>query len=143
MSVPIEDEIIVEDGLLPWMIEFRQDYVDGFSVKKRGLDATPMVMRKYDIGPNEVMAFPNYDRRNQAISVFHFHPDFPFDNRRKYMEMHSEGYEVAEEAMTDMKAAAQHQRTERKIRIKSFSRSIAVTFHAMVLYLLTHPPDAR
>jgi len=143
MSVPNEDEITVEGGHLPWMIEFRQDYVDGLSVKKRGLDATPMVMRKYDIGPNEVMAFSNYDRRNQAISVFHFHPDFPFDNRREYMEIHSEGYEVAEEALIDMRAAAQHQRTERKRRVKLFSRSIVVTLHTMMLYLLTHPPDAR
>jgi len=143
MRDPNVDDIIVETDLLPWMIEFRQDYIDGLSVKKRGLDATPMVMRKYDIGPNEVMTFSNYDRRNQAISVFHFHPDFPFASRRKYMEMHSEGYEVAEEAVTDIKATARHQRAERKSRIKSLSRSVAVTFQAMVLYLLTHPPDAR
>jgi len=143
MSDPNADDIIVENDLLPWMIEFKQDYVDGLSVKKRGLDATPMVMRKYDIGPDEVMTFSNYERRNQAISVFHFHPDFPFASRRQYMEKHTEGYEVAEDAITDMKAAVRHQRAERKSRMKSLSRSIAVTFHAMVLYLLTHHPDTR
>ncbi len=127
----------------PWMIEFRQDYLDGVSVNKRGLDATPMVMRKYEIGVNEVMTFSNYDKRKQSISVFHFHPDFPFDARRQYMEMHSEGYEVAQEVVADLQEEAELQRAERKASLKSAGRSIIVTMHAMVLYLLTTHPDAR
>ena len=137
------DDGIVEDDELPWMIEFKQKYVNGLSVNKRGLDATPMVMRKYDIGPDEVMTFSNYERRQQAISVFHFHPDFSFASRRRYMEVHCEGYEIAEEAVSEIRAEVRHQRAERQSRLKSFSRSIAVTFHAMVLYLLTHHPDTR
>ena len=127
----------------PWMIEFRQDYMGGMSVNKRGLDATPMVLRKYEIGIDEVMTFSSYDKRNQAISVFHFHPEFPFDARRQYMEMHSEGYEVAQEVIADLAVEAERQRAERLSKLKSVSRSIVVTLHAMILYVLTTHPDTR
>jgi len=136
-------EFVAEGDELPWMIEFRQDYMNGLSVKKRGLDATPMVMRKYGIRPDEVMAFSNYEKRNQAMSVFHFHPDFPFASRRRYMEMHSEGYEVAEDAVADIRSETRHVRAERIFRLKAFSRSILVTCHAMALYVLTHHADTR
>ncbi len=127
----------------PWVTEFRQEYMNGLSVIKRSVDATPMVIRKYDIGPDEVMAFSSYEKRNQALSVFHFHPDFPYDDRHRYMEQHTEGYEVAEEVQTDLRAESDILLVERKNVIKSFGRTIVVTFHAMVLYILTNHPDAR
>ena len=79
MTNQTHDAQYTEDDNCPWMIEFRQNYIDGLSVEKRGLDATPMVMKKYDIGLNEVMTFSSYQKRNSAISVFHFHPEFPFE----------------------------------------------------------------
>jgi hypothetical protein len=127
----------------PWVIEFRQSYVDGLSVVKRSLDATPMVVRKYGIGPNEVMAFSSYEKRKQALSVFHFHPDFPFDERKRYMERHNEGYDVAAEVLDSLKAEADQVMLERKHQLKTFGRTIALTLQAMVLYVLTNHPDAR
>lgn len=134
---------ISHDTDLPWVIEFRQDYVDGLSVVKRSLDATPMVMRKYAIGPNEVMAFSVYEKRKQALSVFHFHPDFPYEDRKSYMERHSEGYEVVSEVISELKIEAENTKTERRHQIKAFARTIAVTLHAMILYVMTTHPDAR
>ena len=33
-----------------WLIEIFQEYDDGFKVAKRGLDASPMVIKKFNIG---------------------------------------------------------------------------------------------
>jgi len=126
-----------------WMIEFQQDYGGGIVVNKRGLDATPMVALKYEIGVNEVMAFSNFDGGVQATSVFHFHPDFAAEERRQYMQQHSEGYEVVLEVRADIRAAADELRIERKNRLRSFGRSISMAIHTMILYLLTHNPDAQ
>ncbi len=78
-----------------WLIEFFQAYDDGFEVTKRGLDATPMVVRKFNLVQNEVMAFTSYQRANKALTAFHFHPDFPVEDRRTYMRNHEEGHELA------------------------------------------------
>lgn len=127
----------------PWMIEFSQDYMDGFHVKKRGLDATPMVMKKYHIGSNEVMAFSNYQKRHSAISVFHFHPDFPFEQRREYMEMHSEGYEVVLEAVAESKTERRKQQAVWATRLRRAGRTFAVSAHAILLFVIAHNPGAR
>ena len=43
-----------------WIIEFYQIYDDGFQVTKRGLDAAPMVIKKFNLVKNEVIAFTSY-----------------------------------------------------------------------------------
>lgn len=78
-----------------WLIEFSQEYDDGYKVTKRGLDATPMVIKKFDIGQDEVVAFSNHQRANKALTAFHFHPDFPVEDRPGYMRRHEEGHEIA------------------------------------------------
>jgi len=132
-----------EDDYCPWMIEFHQDYINGLSVEKRGLDATPMVMKKYDIGLNEVMTFSSYQKRNSAISVFHFHPEFPFEQRHDYMEMHSEGYEVALETASEVKAERVEQQAVWAARAKHAGRALAVSLHAVILFVIAHNPGGR
>jgi hypothetical protein len=127
----------------PWMSEFRQQYPEGLCVIKRSLDATPMVIRKYNIGPDEVMAFSSYQKRKQAISVFHFHPDFAHADRHLYMQQHQEGYEVLEEVLDDHKIAVENVRLERKARMKTFGRSITLAVNAIVLFILTNHPGGR
>ena len=80
------------------MIEFTHAYDDGARVFKRGLDATPRVIGKFDIGPDEVMAFSSWHGRRRAMTAFHFHPEFPAPDRRRYMEAHDEGRQAAAEA---------------------------------------------
>ena len=48
----------IPNAFLPgdWFFEFEQDYGDGIRVIKRGLDASLLVVRKYDIGAEEVLA---------------------------------------------------------------------------------------
>ena len=78
-----------------WLIDIFQEYDDGFKVIKRGLDASPMVIKKFNIGSREVMAFSSFQRANKALTAFHFHPDFPDEDRRGYMYNHDEGQEIA------------------------------------------------
>jgi hypothetical protein len=139
------DQVIDADIIapLPWMIEFKQDYTDGLSVRKRGIDATPMVIRKYDIAANEVMTFSSHEKRSRAISVFHFHPTFPFEARQQYMTQHAEGYEVAHNVQIDLETESRKRRSKRKNKLKSAGRSIALTLHSLVLYILFHHPDTR
>jgi hypothetical protein len=54
-----------------WLIEFVHDYDDSYFVTKRGLDATPVVGKKFDLAVDEVM----------ALTAFYFHPDFPLKDR--------------------------------------------------------------
>ena len=51
-----------------WFLEFQQDYGDGVLVTKRGLDASPLVVRKYEIGADEVLAFSTYDGKRRAMT---------------------------------------------------------------------------
>ena len=45
-----------------WLIEFVHDCGDSYFVTKRGLDATPVVVKKFDLAVDEVMAFTCYQR---------------------------------------------------------------------------------
>ena len=78
-------------------IEFTQSYDGGARVKKRGMVASPMVERKYDLGDEEVIAFTSWLADNQALTAFHFHPSFPAENRRDYMRQHLDGVALLEE----------------------------------------------
>ncbi len=83
------------------LIEFTQAYDDGIKVLKRGVDATPLLVRKYEMHPAEVMAFSNVDGGRRAITAFHFHPEFPDADRRAYMRNHEEGHQMARAAGPD------------------------------------------
>ena len=132
-----------EEETCPWMIEFSQDYEDGLRVDKRGLDAAPMVLKKYNIGSNEVMSFSNYQSRNCAISVFHFHPDFPFEKRHDYMENHREGYEVVLETISELKAERREQQARWAARLRHAGRALTVSVHAVLLFVIAHNHGAR
>ena len=77
-----------------WLIEFVHDYDDSYFVTKRGLDATLVVVKKFDLAVDEVMAFTCHQRANKALTAFHFHPDFPLEDRPGYMRRHAEGHEL-------------------------------------------------
>ena len=80
------------------LIEFTQSYDDGIRVLKRGVDATPVLVRKFEIAPGEVMAFSNAEGGRRAITAFHFHPGFSNADRRAYMRNHDEGHQMARAA---------------------------------------------
>ena len=126
-----------------WLIEFFQAYDDGFEVIKRGLDATPMVVRKYNLSQNEVMAFTSYQRANKALTAFHFHPDFPDEDRRAYMRNHEEGHELV--VSVGSRRAAQRAQFRRVMeeRLSGWGRGLAVSLHTMALYLAAGGPAAR
>lgn len=125
------------------LIEFRQSYSNGQKVLKRGLDATPVVVRKYGLSHKEVMCFSNHEKRNWAMSAFHFHPDFPIDQRRPYMEAHQEGYELALEIESQRVAERQLEQSKWIKRLTRSGKTIGVLAHAFVFYVMTHHPDSH
>jgi len=126
-----------------WLIEFSQEYDDGFKVTKRGLDASPMVIKKFEIGRNEVMAFSNHQRANKALTAFHFHPDFPVEDRPAYMRRHEEGHQIA--ISTGILQAAQRAQMLRIIeeRVSGWGRGVAVGLQSVALYLSAGGPLTR
>jgi len=78
-------------------IEFTQVYEDGARVIKRGMEASPMVIRKHDLGEEEVVAFTSWHGDNKALTAFHFHPSFPVADRRDYMRKHEDGIALLDE----------------------------------------------
>lgn len=94
-----------------WLIEFIHAYDEGYKITKRGLDATPLIVKKFDLGPKEVMAFTCHQRANKALTAFHFHPDFPLEDRRSYMREHGEGRDLT--ASIGSRLAAERARRRR------------------------------
>jgi|GEM_PF-1882269 len=78
-------------------IEFTQVYEDGARVIKRGMAASPMVIRKHDLREEEVVAFTSWHGDNKALTAFHFHPSFPVTDRRDYMRKHGDGVALLDE----------------------------------------------
>jgi|APSaa5957512535_1039671.scaffolds.fasta_scaffold126967_1 hypothetical protein len=126
-----------------WLIEFSQAYDDGFEVTKRGLDATPMVVKKFNIAANEVMAFTSYQYANKALTAFHFHPDFPDEDRRTYMQDHEEGHELVLSAGSRRAAQRAQFRRVMEDRLSGWGRGLAVSLHTTALYLAAGGPAAR
>jgi hypothetical protein len=126
-----------------WLIEFSQEYDDGYKVTKRGLDASPMVIKKFDIGRDEVMAFSSHQRANKALTAFHFHPDFPVEDRPGYMRLHEEGHEIA--ISTGSRQAAQRAQMRRVLeeRLSGWGRGVAVGLQSVALYLSAGGPLTR
>ena len=125
------------------LIEFRQKYENGQTVVKRGLNATPMVLKKYDIGEKEVMSFSNHEGYMRALTAFHFHPSFPESQRRPYMEAHNEGQELAEDISKELAAETRAGRQKWRLRTRRAGKTLGVIFHTLVIYLITYHPDSR
>ena len=126
-----------------WLIEFVHEYDDGFRVTKRGLDATPLVIKKFEIGADEVMAFSCHQRANKAMTVFHFHPEFPLEARQEYMHRHKEGYEIAASVGSHLAAQRAHMFRVFGERISGFGRGLAMTAQTLALYLAAGGPTPR
>lgn len=72
-------------------IEFTETYAGRLAVTKRGLDASPALLGKFQIARDEALVFTSRQSPRRALTAFHFHPDFPDDFRRAYMERHTGG----------------------------------------------------
>ena len=125
------------------LIEFTQMYPDGQSVCKRGLDATPMVVRKYGLGSKEVMCFSNHEKRNRGLTAFHFHPEFPLNQRKTYMENHRDGFELVTEIEAQRLSERQIEISKWKTRLNKSGKSIAMLVNSLVIYAVTHHPDSH
>ncbi|MEE8393941.1 MAG: hypothetical protein V3R66_06310 [Rhodospirillales bacterium] len=101
-----------------WLTEFVQSYEGSGKVVKRGLDATPLVIRKHGIEPDEVVAFTCWRSRHKAITAFHFHPDFPDCDRLRYMEAHEDGNEI-------LSAIIAKAETEKRHRLEAWNERAA------------------
>ncbi len=126
-----------------WLIEFSQEYDDGYKVTKRGLDASPMVIKKFDIGRDEVMAFSSHQRANKALTAFHFHPDFPAEDRWAYMHRHDDGHDLVLSVGSRQAAQRAQMRRVMEERLSGWGRGMAVGLQAAALYLATGGPVAR
>jgi len=119
-----------------WLIEFFQTYEDGFDVSKRGLDATPIVIKKFNLVKNKVMAFTSYQYANKALTVFHFYPDFPKEDRRPYMRKHEEGHKLAVSMGSRRAAQCAQFRRVMEERISGWRRVVVVALQTALLNLL-------
>lgn len=126
-----------------WLIEFVHEYNDGFKVTKRGLDATPLVVKKFDLAPDEVMAFTCHQRANKAMTAFHFHPDFPVENRRSYMRRHAEGHDLAVSVGSRLAAERAQRRRVLEERISGVGRELALGLQSVAVYLAAGGPTPR
>lgn len=131
------------DSQSEWLIEFVHEYEDGFKVTKRGLDATPLVVRKFDLAPDEVMAFTCHQRANRAMTAFHFHPDFPVGSRRAYMRRHAEGHDLALSVGSTLAAERAERRRVFEDRIAGLGRGLALGLHSVLVYLAAGGPAPR
>ncbi len=126
-----------------WLIEFSQEYDDGYKVTKRGLDASPMVIKKFDINRDEVMAFSSHQRANKALTAFHFHPDFPPEDRWGYMRRHDEGHDLAVNVGSRRAAQRAQMRRVMEERLSGWGRGLAVGLQSVALYLSAGGPVTR
>ncbi len=110
------------------LIEFRQKYENGETLVKRGLKATPMVLKKYGISEKEVMSFTNHEDHMRALTAFHFHPNFPKSQRQPYMEAHHEGQELAEVINNEFVAEIREGRQKWRLKTKRAGKTLGVIF---------------
>lgn len=123
------------------MIEFSQTYEDGKSVLKRGVPASPMVVRKYEMADDEVMSFTTWRGHHKAMTVFHFHPAFPADRREDYMWGHEEGWELLDdyyEKLGEQRRADWRARTYRASQWAKHAGATVNTLIAAFVVALLH-----
>lgn len=118
-----------------WLIEFDHEYDDGFIVRKRGVDASPLVVKKYGLEPDEVMAFTCHQRAHKALTAFHFHPDFPDADRRAYMHRHEEGHAVAVGVGSRLAQMRVMRRRALVRGVSGLGRSVALQLQSAALFL--------
>ena len=133
----------MRDHKSEWLIEFSQKYDDGYKVTKSGLDASPMVIKKFDLGPEEVIAFTCYQRANKGLTAFHFHPDILLEDRRLYMRQHEEGRDLT--ASIGSRLAAERTRNRRKMkeRITRAGRALVLGLQSLAGFFAAGGPAAR
>lgn len=126
-----------------WLIEFIHAYDEGYKITKRGLDATPLIVKKFDLGPKEVMAFTCHQRANKALTAFHFHPDFPLEDRRSYMREHGEGRDLT--ASIGSRLAAERARRRRMMEkgITRAGRGFVLGLQSLAVFFAAGGPAAR
>jgi len=132
-----------DTNVTPWLLRFTQAYEDGLKVEKKGLDATFMVIKKYGIASDEVVAFSSDEGRRRALTVFHFHPEFPSALRRGYMETHGEGCDLAKEVAGHTARLRDERLSEWRSRTQGLARVAGLTAQALALYVVAHWPEAR
>lgn len=125
------------------LIEFEQTYRGGRLVTKRGLIASEPVVRKYDLGAEDVATFSNHEGRNRAHTAFHFHPDFPEAKRRAYMQANHEGFELARSRERQYAEETSALWEERGGQAKRWKRSAAALPHIIAGYLAQHLTEKR
>ena len=133
----IEQQTHGMDHTDEWLIEFIHAYDEGYKITKRGLDATPLIVKKFELGPKEVMAFTCHQRANKALTAFHFHPDFPLEDRRLYMRRHEEGRDLT--ASIGSRMAAERARNWRKMeeRISRAGRGLVLGLQSLAVFFAT------
>ena len=126
-----------------WLIEFIHDYDEGYKITKRGLDATPLIVKKFDLGPTEVMAFTCHQRAHKALTAFHFHPDFPLEDRWSYMRQHGEGRDLT--ASIGSRLAAERARRRRMMEdgITRAGRGLVLGLQSLAVFFVAGGPAAR
>ena len=89
------------------------------------------------------MAFSSHRRANKAMTAFHFHPDFPDEDRPGYMRIHEEGHDIA--ISTGSRQAAQRAQMRRVMedRLSGWGRGLAVGFQSVAVYLAAGGPLTR
>ena len=108
-----------------WLIEFVHDCNDSYFVTKRGLDATPVVGKKFDLAVDEVM----------ALTAFHFHPDFPLEDGPGYMRRHAEGHELVLSVGSPLVALRERKMRVFEERVSGIGRGLAVRLHTAARFL--------
>ena len=118
-----------------WLIEFIHAYDEGYKITKRGLDATLVVVKKFDLAVDEVMAFTCHQRANKALTAFHFHPDFPLEDRPGYMRRHAEGHELVLSVGSPLVALRERKMRVFEERVSGIGRGLAVRLHTAARFL--------
>jgi hypothetical protein len=85
----------------PDLLEFTRCYEGGDKVAMRGLRAASYVVKKYELKPDEAVAFSSWQGVRKAMTVFHFHPDFEQAAMRTYMENHEDGLLMLQEVRAE------------------------------------------
>lgn len=112
---------------VPDLLEIRHAYGDGTSVLKRGLEATPLVVRKHALAEDEVITFSSWRGGRKALTVFHFHPAFPPAEREAYMRDHEEGHALLAEYL----AEREDERRNRWRQVRTAAKRAGTTLHAL------------
>lgn len=125
------------------LIEFVHVYDDGCRITKRGLDATPPIIKKFELRADEVMAFTCHQRANRALTAFHFHPDFPYRDRHGYMCAHDDGHDLAAGAVAREAARRAERRRAIERGAARLARGMATGLNTVALYFAAGGPATR